>query len=236
MRPQQSAALQSRVQAFLHARAICRIGVERAHESVARFASASSAIRWRTRFRRKCRTRRSSSAGWTCNTRASRSQADELEEALRLLPALDFIGVNLTIPHKVAAARMVDELDPFRAQVGAINTVRVEGDKLIGFNTDGPGFARAIRREFSVDLRDLRVLLFGAGGGAGRAIALAMRARKLRAPRAGQPNGRKGGATRGRAEAIVCRHARLRAGARDCKRSRGTNARCGRKSRTSTWW
>ncbi|HMJ05987.1 MAG TPA: saccharopine dehydrogenase NADP-binding domain-containing protein, partial [Chthoniobacterales bacterium] len=42
---------------------------------------------------------------------------------------------------------------------------------LIGSNTDGPGFARAIRSEFSVDLRDLRVLLLGAGGGAGRAIA-----------------------------------------------------------------
>jgi shikimate dehydrogenase len=41
-----------------------------------------------------------------------------------------------------------------------------------GLNTDGPGFSRAIREEFSVDLRDLRVLLLGAGGGAGRAVAL----------------------------------------------------------------
>ena len=95
----------------------------------------------------------------------------ELEEALRLLRGLDFTGANLTLPHKVAAATFVDELDPFARSVGAINAIRVEGEKLIGFNTDGPGFARAIRQEFSVDLRDLRILLLGAGGGAGRAIA-----------------------------------------------------------------
>ena len=50
--------------------------------------------------------------------------------------------------------------------------MQVSGDKLIGFNTDGPGFSYAIRSEFSVDLRDLRVLLLGCGGGAGRSIAM----------------------------------------------------------------
>ncbi len=98
--------------------------------------------------------------------------SDELETALRLLPSLDFVGVNLTIPHKIAGAQLVDRLDDFARRVGAINTVRIDGGKLIGSNTDGPGFARAIRSEFSVDLRDLRVLLLGAGGGAGRAIAM----------------------------------------------------------------
>lgn len=96
---------------------------------------------------------------------------EELAEALRLLPARNCIGANLTLPHKVAAAGMVDELETFAAEVGAVNTIRVEGDKLIGFNTDGPGFARAIRHEFWVDLRDLRVLVFGAGGGVGQGIA-----------------------------------------------------------------
>jgi len=98
--------------------------------------------------------------------------ADELESALRLLPERNFMGVNLTIPHKLAGAALVDELDGSAQRVGAVNTVRVDGEKLIGFNTDGAGFSRAIRSEFSVDLRDLRVLLLGAGGGAGRAIAV----------------------------------------------------------------
>ncbi|MGI8820362.1 MAG: shikimate dehydrogenase [Chthoniobacterales bacterium] len=98
-------------------------------------------------------------------------RSGELGPALGLLPALDFIGVNLTVPHKIAGAAAMDRLDEFARQVGAVNTVQVAGDRLLGSNTDGPGFARAIRSEFSVDLRDLRVLLLGAGG-AGRAIAM----------------------------------------------------------------
>jgi shikimate dehydrogenase len=50
--------------------------------------------------------------------------------------------------------------------------VLVQGGRLLGFNTDGPGFVRAIREEFSADVRDLRIMLLGAGGGAGRAIAV----------------------------------------------------------------
>ncbi|MFN2507646.1 MAG: shikimate dehydrogenase [Chthoniobacterales bacterium] len=98
--------------------------------------------------------------------------SDELETALRLLASHNFVGVNLTIPHKLGAAPLMNELDDFARNVGAVNCVCFAGAQLIGFNTDGPGFSRAIRSEFSVDLRDLRVLLFGAGGGAGNAIAL----------------------------------------------------------------
>ncbi len=101
-----------------------------------------------------------------------RIRAEELETALRLLPKLNFVGINLTIPHKIPAVQLMDELDGFAGSVGAINTVRLDGERLAGYNTDGAGFSRAIRSDFSVDLRDLRVLLFGAGGGAGRSIAM----------------------------------------------------------------
>ncbi len=97
---------------------------------------------------------------------------DELPAALRALPAAGFLGTNVTIPHKAGALATVDEADDYAKKSGAVNTVVVEGKKLIGFNTDGPGLMRAIREEFIVDLRDLRVLLLGAGGGAGRAIAV----------------------------------------------------------------
>jgi shikimate dehydrogenase len=96
---------------------------------------------------------------------------EELQLVLSLLPKLDFIGVNLTVPHKIAALGFVDELDDETKQIGAVNTIAVRNGKLIGFNTDGIGFTRAIRSEFSVDLRDLRVMLLGAGGAA-RAIAM----------------------------------------------------------------
>ena len=96
---------------------------------------------------------------------------DELEEALRLMAEREFIGANLTVPHKRAAVAFMSEVEDFARATGAVNCVRFEREKAIGFNTDGPGFSRAIRHEFSVDLRDLRVLLLGAGGGTGRAIA-----------------------------------------------------------------
>ena len=96
----------------------------------------------------------------------------ELADALRLIARAGFIGVNLTIPHKVAALPLLDHIDPHAAALGAVNTVRMEaGGRLRGFNTDGPGFEQAVRAEFGVELRDLRVLILGAGGGAGRALA-----------------------------------------------------------------
>ena len=95
----------------------------------------------------------------------------ELREAIELIRKLEFIGVNLTIPHKIAAPGLLDSSDDDVKRIGTANVVKREDGKLRGFNTDGRGFARAVREEFSVDLRDLRVLVLGAGGAA-RAIAL----------------------------------------------------------------
>jgi shikimate dehydrogenase len=95
---------------------------------------------------------------------------DELCEALKLIRDLKFVGVNLTVPHKIAALELVDHLEESAKSIGAVNAVKNNG-KLHGLNTDGRGFARAIREEFVVDLRDLRVMILGAGGAA-RAIAM----------------------------------------------------------------
>ena len=95
---------------------------------------------------------------------------DELREALNLIRDLKFVGVNLTVPHKIAALKLVDDLEESAKSIGAVNAIKNNG-KLHGLNTDGKGFARAIREEFVVDLRDLRVMILGAGGAA-RAIAM----------------------------------------------------------------
>src|SRR6266704_6743451 len=94
---------------------------------------------------------------------------DELQSALDLIRELTFVGVNLTTPHKIAASKLMEEVDDNARRIGAINTIKVENAKLRGYNTDGKGFARAVRQEFAVDLRDLRVMILGAGGAA-RAI------------------------------------------------------------------
>lgn len=83
-----------------------------------------------------------------------------------------YLGLNLTIPHKFAALELCTELDDTARQLGAVNTLLFDGSRTAGFNTDGPGLVRAIREVFSFDLRDLRVMVLGAGGGAGSAAAL----------------------------------------------------------------
>lgn len=98
-------------------------------------------------------------------------RSDELPEAVRLLSKNGFIGANVTIPHKAGMLALMDEVDEHARKIGAVNTAVVDGGKLRGFNTDGPGIVRAVRADFSVDLRDLRVMILGAGG-AGRAIAV----------------------------------------------------------------
>jgi shikimate dehydrogenase len=98
-------------------------------------------------------------------------RSNELAEALTLVRDLKFAGINLTVPHKIAVLDLIDEIDGNATQIGAVNTIKIDDEKTFGFNTDGKGFVRAIRQEFVVDLRDLRVMVLGAGGAA-RAIAL----------------------------------------------------------------
>ncbi len=97
---------------------------------------------------------------------------EEFREALALCRAAGFFGVNCTIPHKFAALEAVDEPDALARRLGAVNTVVFRGEKTLGFNSDGPGLLRAVREAFAADVRDLRVLVLGAGGGAGRAAAI----------------------------------------------------------------
>jgi shikimate dehydrogenase len=98
-------------------------------------------------------------------------RANELRSALRFLRQLDFVGINLTVPHKIAGFAQIDAAEASASLCGGVNTIRLDEKKLIGSNTDAEGFSRAVRSEFSIDLRDLRVMILGAGGGTGHAIA-----------------------------------------------------------------
>ena len=99
-------------------------------------------------------------------------QPGELTTAFAKMRDLGFIGTNVTVPHKFEALSSCTQLDPAAKALGSVNTILFEKeDNILGFNTDGPGFVRAIREEFSVDIRDLRIMIVGAGGGAGQALA-----------------------------------------------------------------
>lgn len=100
---------------------------------------------------------------------------ERLEAALRALPALGFSGCNITLPHKVAAMAVMDEVDPRARRIGAINCVVVRPDgSLYGCNNDGFGYLESVRERFpdwSADAGPIVVL--GAGGGA-RAVVAAL--------------------------------------------------------------
>jgi len=93
----------------------------------------------------------------------------KLREAIAGVRAFGMRGLNLTIPHKVAVMQYLDEIAPDAALIGAVNTVRREGDRLIGENTDGKGFLHGVRTDAGVDPRGKRAVVLGAGGAA-RAI------------------------------------------------------------------
>ena len=98
-------------------------------------------------------------------------EPQHVAEAFARLAALDFLGANITVPHKFEALSACTDVNEDASVLGAVNTVLFDGGETLGFNTDGPGFVQAIREVFSVDIKDLRIMVVGAGGGAGQAIA-----------------------------------------------------------------
>ncbi|PFD45654.1 shikimate dehydrogenase [Bacillus cereus] len=96
-------------------------------------------------------------------------EEETLGEAVKGLKALGISGFNVTTPHKVAIMEYLDEVAPLAEQIGAVNTVVHREGKLIGYNTDGIGFVRALQSISKDPLQEKRILLIGAGG-ASRAI------------------------------------------------------------------
>jgi shikimate dehydrogenase len=96
---------------------------------------------------------------------------DELPRALDLLRARRFHGLNLTVPHKVMAFNLVDQIDAAAQPIHAVNTLLATPGGWKGFNTDGYGLSAAIRATLGLELAGRHIVLLGAGGGA-RAAAV----------------------------------------------------------------
>jgi shikimate dehydrogenase len=97
---------------------------------------------------------------------------EDLPEAIRGARALGYRGLSITIPHKVAALGWMDEVDETARGIGCINTVVIEGGRLLGHNSDGLGALGALRSA-GADPSGRQVLLLGSGGAA-RAIAMTL--------------------------------------------------------------
>src|ERR1700723_2704202 len=112
----------------------------------------------------------------------------DLRDFLLSVEPLRIAGFSVTLPHKQAILRHLDDCDPMAAAIGAVNTVVVRGGgKLYGYNTDYVGVLRALERR--IPLRGSRALIFGAGGAVAFALAesgasVCVCARRVRAAKA----------------------------------------------------
>ena len=104
---------------------------------------------------------------------------EQLAAALPRFHAAGFQGLNLTVPHKILAVDLIQEVDPSATAIGAVNTLRRTPTGWRGYNTDGHGLAAALRADLGVELAGADVILLGAGGAA-RGAAVECLQRKCR--------------------------------------------------------
>ena len=97
---------------------------------------------------------------------------ERLKEAVQGLKALGVRGWNVTHPYKRAVIPLLDHLSPEARAIGAVNTVRREGEVFAGYNTDAEGFRRALHEE-GIEVRGARAVVLGSGG-AGAAVIWAL--------------------------------------------------------------
>ena len=98
---------------------------------------------------------------------------DSLEQFFQGLRQPDFLGINVTVPHKEAVIPYLDEVDDWATAAGAVNTVVNRNGRLSGHNTDGSGFLRALKEGAGFYPEGSRTLVLGAGGAA-RGVILAL--------------------------------------------------------------
>jgi shikimate dehydrogenase len=98
---------------------------------------------------------------------------DQGAAAVEGMRGLGLSGLTVTMPHKVVAAAAVDVRTPVAEALDAVNCVFWDDDRLVGDNTDGPGFVDALRLDHGVDVAGRHCVVIGAGG-AGRAVAYAL--------------------------------------------------------------
>ena len=91
---------------------------------------------------------------------------ENIGDATRAIRTMGIKGINITIPHKQTIIPFLDEVSPDAKLTGAVNTVKNEGGKLSGFNTDVGGFLRAIREDLGFIPDGKNLFLVGAGGAA----------------------------------------------------------------------
>jgi shikimate dehydrogenase len=98
-------------------------------------------------------------------------RTEDLEKALEGIRILGFVGANVTVPHKEAVIPHLDEVTKLSRLIGAVNVILNQEGRLVGYNTDGPGFIDSLKEDAGFDIKGKRAVILGAGGAA-KAIAI----------------------------------------------------------------
>ncbi|MEK7841501.1 MAG: shikimate dehydrogenase [Deltaproteobacteria bacterium] len=96
-----------------------------------------------------------------------------LRDAVNGIKGIGMLGVNITIPHKEAVMKLLDDISEEARLIGAVNTIVNKDNRLIGHNTDGYGYVASIKEDCKFNPKDKIIIILGAGGAA-RAVSAAL--------------------------------------------------------------
>ena len=98
-------------------------------------------------------------------------EPSKLKEFFATLQKRHIEGLNVTIPYKQTVLSYIKRTTPEARMIGAVNTIKVAGSKLLGYNTDGEGFIRHLKTDLKFDPCGKKISILGAGG-ASRAVCV----------------------------------------------------------------
>jgi len=97
---------------------------------------------------------------------------NDLKDAIVGIKAMGYVGANITYPHKIEVMNYLDKVSKEANLIGAVNTIKNENGKLVGYNTDGLGFIYGLYKD-NIEIENKTICLLGAGGAA-RSIAISL--------------------------------------------------------------
>ena len=100
----------------------------------------------------------------------TRLAAGSAEEALQIAKEIGMSGLNVTAPFKEEMTELMDSLDKSAEQIGAVNTLLLKNGKVVGYNTDGYGVVKALKKT-GMKISGKQIIVLGAGGAAKAAVA-----------------------------------------------------------------
>lgn len=113
---------------------------------------------------------------------------EDFGDVIRGISKMNYMGLTITIPYKLEVMKYLDEIDRTAEIIGAVNTIKITGGKMKGFNTDGEGFVRGLEADKGVNVAESTFVVVGAGG-VSRAIMTVLASRKAAADDAGREPG-----------------------------------------------